>query len=265
MTIIQIIVLAIVQGLTEFLPISSSGHLILAPALLGWSDQGVAFDVAVHFGTLAGVVGYFRRDIGATAYGVFDLVRGRPETADGHLGILVIVATVPVGLVGILAHDWISTELRSPLVIALATAVFGVLLLAADLLGRRVSKVSDLSLGGALFVGSMQALALIPGTSRSGITMTAGLILGLTRREAARFSFMLSVPVIVLAAGLETFKLITQQLPVDWNELVIATGISAIVAYVTVGLFLRFVEALGMAPFVIYRLFLAGVIWYALL
>ena len=264
MTLIQIVVLAIVQGLTEFLPISSSGHLILAPALLGWEDQGIAFDVAVHFGTLAGVVGYFRHDLADMTAAVLKTLSGGDGGADAKLAGLLVVATIPVGLVGLLAHDWIAAMLRSPAIIAAATAFFGVFLWAADAAGSRRRGVESLDAPRALFIGLMQVLALIPGTSRSGITITAGLSLGLTREAAARFSFLLAVPVIVFAAALETVRLAGSGAAVDWTPLVLAAVLAAIVAYLSVRIFLNVVERLGMVPFVIYRLLLAAVIWYVL-
>ncbi len=262
MTLLQIIVLAIVQGLTEFLPISSSGHLILAPALFGWPDQGLAFDVAVHFGTLAGVLGYFYRDLLSITRAFF--TQSPADSQDAKLGYLLIAATIPVGLIGLAFHDWISVALRSPEVIAASTAIFGVVLWLADRLGRKQREVASLTVGNAVFVGLAQAIALIPGTSRSGITMTAGLALGLTRTAAARFSFLMSIPVIVLAAVLETRHLVASDVAVVWSQLLIGAAVSGLVAYLTIRFFLRFVERLGMAPFAWYRIALAGVIWYAL-
>ena len=264
MTPIQIIVLAIVQGLTEFLPISSSGHLILVPSVLGWEDQGVAFDVAVHFGTLAGVVGYFRRDLTAIVTGLLAQFLGRGQNPEARLGWMLVAASIPVALVGFLLHDWIAETVRTPIVIAAATGVFALLLWAADRSGRRDADEMQINLSAALYIGCAQILALIPGTSRSGVTMTAALSLGLGREAAARFSLLLSIPVIVLAAGLETTKLVAGSDPVVWTDLLLAAGVSAVVAYLTIRVFLRFVSAIGMAPFAIYRIVLALVIVYVL-
>lgn len=259
---IHAVILALVQGLTEFLPISSSAHLILVPRFLGWIDQGIAFDVAVHFGTLLAVVWYFRADLNVIATEWIRSVGGGPHTQDSRLGWAVILATIPVGLAGLLFEGLIETHLRSPVVIATATAVFGILLWAADLLGRRVRSEHQLTRRDIVVVGLAQALALIPGTSRSGITMTAAMALGLTRSGAARFSFLLSIPVIVLAAGLKLLELLRSPIETDWSLLLIGLSVSSVSAYLCIGVFLRFLERTGMAPFALYRLVLAGVLFY---
>lgn len=256
MLIEQIIILALIQGLTEFLPISSSAHLILVPMLSGWTDQGLAFDVAVHVGTLTAVVFYFRKQLNAMTRDWLASVYTRTQIGESRLAWAVLMATIPVGLFGLLFHDFIATQLRSPLVIAATTIGFGVLLGWADWKGRRVRDEHTLNAGNVLFVGLAQALALIPGTSRSGITMTAGLMLGLTREAAARFSFLLSIPVIVLSGGLETVKLVQADISPDWQALVVGTLLSAIAAYLCIHLFLKFITHMGMWPFVVYRLLL---------
>ncbi len=265
MTLLQIIVLAIVQGLTEFLPISSSGHLVLAPELFGWPDQGLAFDVAVHFGTLAGVVTYFYRDLLALAQGFFKTRPGQPLTPEGRLAWLLVLATIPVGIVGLAAHDWIEANLRSTVVIAATTAGFGLLLLLADRWGRRITALDQLGVRGALLIGCAQVLALVPGTSRSGITITAALAMGYTRQAAARFSFLMSVPVIVLATGVETLNLIQSGDALQMGNLALGIVVSGVVAYFTIGFFMRFVDRIGMAPFAWYRFALAGLLLYVLL
>ena len=259
MDTIQSIVLAIVQGLTEFLPISSSGHLILVPRFLGWPDQGLAFDVAVHVGTLAAVVAYFRRDLVEIAYAWLASLKGRPS-ADARLGWAVLLGTLPVGLAGLLFGDVIESALRSPMIIAGTTAGFGALLWLADVKGKRVRDEHTITWRDIIIIGGAQALALIPGTSRSGITMTAALALGLTREGAARFSFLLSIPVIVLAGLVQTRKLVTSDVAVDWASLSIGTVVSAVSAYLCIRWFLAFLERVGMAPFAIYRFVLAVVI-----
>ncbi len=262
MTLFQIIVLAIVQGLTEFLPISSSGHLVLAPTVFGWSDQGLAFDVAVHFGTLAAVLGYFYRDVWRIAGGVLATRPGKPLSNDGKLGWLLVLATIPVGLVGLAAHDLIETHLRSVNVIAATTALFGVVLLLADRWGRRTAPLEALTTRSALMIGLSQVLALIPGTSRSGITISAALALGFTRDAAARFSFLMSIPVIVLATGVETLNLVQAGQSLQLTQLAIGAGVAAIVAYLTIGFFLKVVNRMGLAPFAWYRFALAAVLLY---
>jgi undecaprenyl-diphosphatase len=256
MLIEQIIILALIQGLTEFLPISSSAHLILVPLLNDWPDQGLAFDVAVHVGTLTAVVFYFRKELNAMTRDWFASVYTRKQIGESRLAWAVLMATIPVGLCGLLFHDFIATQLRSPLVIATTTIGFGLLLGLADWKGRRVRNEHTLNAGNVLFIGLAQALALIPGTSRSGVTMTAGLALGLTRDAAARFSFLLSIPVIVLSGGLETIKLLQSAIAPDWQALVIGTVLSALAAYLCIHLFLKFITRMGMWPFVVYRLFL---------
>lgn len=256
MLIEQIIILALIQGLTEFLPISSSAHLILAPLLSGWADQGLAFDVAVHVGTLTAVVAYFRKQLSAMSRDWLGSVYTRTHIGESRLAWSVLLGTIPVGLCGLLFHDVIATQLRSPLVIATTTIGFGVLLGWADWQGRRTRNEHTLTAGNVLFVGLAQALALIPGTSRSGITMTAGLMLGLTRDAAARFSFLLSIPVIVLSGGLETVKLVQADVAPDWRALLVGTALSALAAYLCIHLFLTFINRMGMWPFVVYRLLL---------
>lgn len=267
MSIVEIVVLAIVQGLTEFLPISSSGHLILAPAFLGWGDQGLAFDVAVHVGTLVAVVWFFRADIAAMLDGFFSQWKRDVtpvQKSQARLAWFIVLATIPVGIVGIMFRDFIETSLRSPAVIAATTAGFGVLLYLADRFGRSSRDVGDMRVTDALVVGVAQAFALIPGTSRSGVTMTAALAMGLSATAAARFSFLLSIPVIVLAGGLEALKLAKSGLAVDWSTLVIGAVLSAVVAYLTIKYFLKFISRIGMLPFMLYRLALAGLIVYVL-
>jgi undecaprenyl-diphosphatase len=254
------LMLALLQGLTEFLPISSSAHLILVPRLLGWSDQGLAFDVAVHVGTLVAVVAYFRHDIVRLLLAWLDSCIRRRLTSDARLAWFVLLGTLPAALAGLLLHDVIETWLRSPLVIALATIGFGLLLWAADRHGRQERSETGLQFVDVMWIGLAQAVALIPGTSRSGITMTAGLALGLTRSAAARFSFLLSVPVIILAGGYETLQLLEQAEPVAWDTLSLGTVVAAVSAYLCIHFFLRLIELTGMLPFVIYRLLLGCVL-----
>ncbi|APZ42373.1 undecaprenyl-diphosphate phosphatase [Acidihalobacter ferrooxydans] len=260
MLLSHLITLAVLQGLTEFLPVSSSAHLILVPRLLGWPDQGLAFDVAVHLGTLTAVVLYFRTELARMSVEWLASVRGRGTGPEGRLAWYVLLGTIPVGLAGLLLKDWVETALRSPLVIAWATIGFGVLLGLADWQGRRVRSEHSLGVFGVLFIGVAQALALIPGTSRSGATMTAALALGLTREAAARFSFLLSIPVIVLAGALEIKGLIASPDPVHWPTLIGGAVVSAISAFVCIHFFLKWIARLSMWPFVIYRFALGGVL-----
>ncbi|NOQ90347.1 MAG: undecaprenyl-diphosphate phosphatase [Gammaproteobacteria bacterium] len=255
MDILQIIVLALVQGLTEFLPISSSAHLILVPYLTDWPDQGLAFDVAVHVGTLTAVVIYFRKEINKMFFAWFASLKGR-HSEDSRLAWGVLIGTIPVGLAGLLFKDVISEHLRTPLVIAVTTVIFGFLLWYADWSGKRQRDEHSLSWKDIIVIGCAQAVALIPGTSRSGITITAGLLLGLTAPAAARFSFLLSIPVIVLAGGVETLDYLQVASINDMSDLIIGALISAVSAYFCIHYFLILLERVGMTPFVIYRLLL---------
>jgi len=260
MDTLHALMLALLQGLTEFLPISSSAHLILMPRLLGWTDQGLSFDVAVHVGTLIAVVVYFRHEVVRLSLAWLQSCNRRQLTADAQLAWFVLLGTLPAAVAGLLLHDFIENNLRSPLVIAVTTIGFGVLLGVTDWNGRQQRSETGLRLMDAVWIGLAQALALIPGTSRSGITMTAGLALGLTRSAAARFSFLLSIPVIIMAGGYETLKLVQQAEPVAWGELMLGTAVAAISAYLCIHLFLRLIERIGMLPFVIYRLLLGVVL-----
>ncbi len=257
--------LALLQGLTEFLPISSSAHLILLPRIFEWTDQGLAFDVAVHVGTLAAVVLYFREEVLRLSASWLRSCATRRLDSDARLAWLVLLGTVPVVLAGLLLHGVIETTLRSPLVIAAATIFFGVVLGVADRFGVQHRDEGSLRFADVLIIGLMQALALIPGTSRSGITMTAGLMLGLTRTAAARFSFLLSIPVIAMAGVYETGKLVEQSAPVDWQALAAGVVVSGISAWLCIRVFLGLIERVGMWPFVAYRLVLGAVLFWLFL
>ena len=264
MDLLHVIVLALLQGLTEFLPISSSAHLILPSKMVGWPDQGLAFDVATHVGTLAAVMLYFRRDIVSILQGWFATGFSSSPNQDGRLGWYIIVATLPAGVCGILLDDWIEANLRSSLVIAITTLTFGVLLLVADLGGKQAKTLAHLTIWTALLIGLFQALALVPGTSRSGITITAALLLGFQRESAARYSFLLSIPLILAAGSLKTLELIYQAVVPDWQAIVLGTLVSAISAYICIYYFLALINKIGMLPFVLYRLILGGVLlmWF---
>lgn len=257
MDLVQILVLALVQGLTEFLPISSSAHLILSPYLFGFTDQGLAFDVAVHVGSLLAVILYFKQEIRSV---VTDWFRSLPAngvtTVNSRLGWAIILGTLPVVVAGLLLKGLVETDLRSPLVIATATILFGLVLWWADRQGKRTREMDNLTWKDALFIGVAQAIALIPGTSRSGITITAALMLGFDRQSASRFSFLLAIPTILMSATLVTRDLVASQAAVNWSDLLLGVLLSFIAAYTTIHYFLRFIERIGMGPFVIYRLLL---------
>lgn len=259
MNLFQTIILAIIQGLTEFLPISSSAHLILVPLLTGWPDQGLAFDVAVHLGTLLAVLMYFRRELESIISDWIASLIQRQAVGDSTLVWGIAVATVPAALAGLLFKDLIELHLRSALVIAATTTIFGLLLWLADAGKKSDRNEHQLGWSDFLIIGAAQALALIPGTSRSGITITAGLMLGLSTTAAARFSFLLSIPIIMLAGGYNALGLVLSRDPVDWSSLLAGTVVSALSAFLCIHYFLKLLNAVGMLPFVAYRLVL-GVI-----
>ena len=264
MSSVQVIVLAIVQGLTEFLPISSSGHLVLVPSAFGWSDQGMAFDVAVHFGSLAAVLTYFRGDIRMLLGGARQVIAGKLGSFEARLALGLGLGTVPAALAGLLLAAWIGDHLRSPSVIVVTLSGYAVLMLLADRLGSKSRMLSDVRLRDALWIGVAQALALVPGTSRSGVTITAAMALGFERTDAARFSFLLAVPVILLASAYELTVLLRADAAIPWGQLLAGAVISGVVAYLSIRFFMRFVNRVGLLPFAIYRLLLAAVILYVL-
>jgi len=264
LTTLQIIILAIVQGLTEFLPISSSGHLVLVPYLFEWTDQGLAFDVAVHFGSLVAVCIFFRKDIASLLAGSLQIVTGNMKTPESRMALAIALATIPAALAGLLFASWIEQNLRDPSVIVYTLAGYGILMALADRFGRRERSMADVGFKEAFIIGCAQALALVPGTSRSGITITAARILGFERQDAARFSFLLSAPVIFLAAGYKFFELISSGETVAWGQLGLGALVSCVVAYISIEFFMRVVTSIGLAPFAIYRLLLASAILYAL-
>lgn len=268
MPIIHAIVLGLVQGLAEFLPISSSGHLLLVPWLFGWNDFAdasveKAFDVALHLGTLVAVVAYFRRDLVVYVREGLRLVRhrGRPASPEGRLAWLLVLSSVPAAAVGAVGEKFIDEKLGTPGMIAASLVVFGLLLLWAD---RRQGNrtLADYGPADAVKVGLAQVLALNPGTSRSGITMTAGRLLGLDRDSAARASFLMAIPVTAGAVAFKLLKLFKDGVP-DGLGVPMAVGIvtSGISGWVAVWGTLRLVRTRTFTPFVVYRIALALVVW----
>lgn len=263
MSLVEIIILAVIQGITEFLPISSSAHLLLPAELLGWVSQGLAFDVAVHIGSLLAVIIYFRRDIGNMTVAWCRYGFTKQQTAESRLAWWVVVATIPAVIVGFVMKDWIELNARTALVMAFTTIFFGLLLWYADIKAKQIKDVSAIGLKHSVIIGLAQVLALIPGTSRSGVTMTAGLMLGLDRESASRFSFLLSIPVILGAGALSTLDLLGSGEPVDWTALLYGAAFSFVSAYLCIYLFLSWIARIGMLPFVIYRLVLGAVLlWF---
>ena len=255
MSYTQSIVLGLVQGLTEFLPVSSSGHLILVPLIFGWPDQGLAFDAVMHLGTLGALLAYFRSELTG-------LVAG---TLSRRLAAMIVVATIPGGLAGLLFGKWIEANVRSALVIAATTAVWGIVMWIADRRApappRTAEPLERVTWGQGLAVGCAQALALIPGTSRSGITITTGLLSGLDRATAARYAFLLSIPITAAAGGLKMLQLLRAGLPTgEGGPLLVAVLVAFASGWFAVWFLVAYVRTRSLAPFVAYRLILAAVI-----
>ncbi|MEG6550444.1 undecaprenyl-diphosphate phosphatase [Desulfocurvibacter africanus] len=256
MDYLQIIVLATLQGVTEFLPVSSSAHLILVPVLTDWEDQGLAFDIAVHVGTLLAVVTYFHRELQQMAAEWGRSMTTLRLSPSARLAWGLLLATIPVCIAGLVLKEAVESHLRSPLAIAAGLIGFGLLLAWADWRSRGKENEYDLTWAGMAFIGCAQALALFPGTSRSGITITAALMLGLSREGASRFSFLLSIPVILLAGGLQVVQLFQSAEAIDWMALLMGVIIAGISAVLCIHYFLVFIRRAGMQVFVIYRIFL---------
>jgi len=257
---LQIIALALVQGITEFLPISSSAHLILVAKYGSWADQGLTFDVAVHLGTLTAVCLYLRADLARYVTSGLRFVSGGGADQDLQEMLKVGLATLPVVIGGVLLQDDVEGRLRSITVIATTTIVFGLVLAVADRFRGTRETVTWIQ---ALLIGLAQALALIPGTSRSGITITAALFLGLTRQSAARFSFLLSIPTIAGAALLMIVELVAAPEPARWGDLMIGAVLSGLSAYFCISAFIALLERTGLWPYVLYRIALGIALLFA--
>ncbi|MGF1700647.1 undecaprenyl-diphosphate phosphatase [Photobacterium makurazakiensis] len=265
MSYFEAFVLALIQGLTEFLPISSSAHLILPSAILGWDDQGLAFDVAVHVGTLIAVIAYFRKEVVSLLSAWIASIFKKQHSAESKLAWMIALATIPACIFGLFMKDIIEIYLRSAWVIAATTIFFGLLLWWVDVRSAKKDDEYQADWKRSLFIGLAQAAAMIPGTSRSGATMTAALYLGFTREAAARFSFLMSIPIILLAGGYLSLKMVTSGAPIQLDALAIGVAVSFVSAYACIHVFLKLVTRLGMLPFVIYRLLLgAGLIAFLL-
>ncbi len=260
---IQAGLLAFIQGATEYLPISSSAHLIILPHVLSWKDQGLAFDIAVHVGTLAASVWYFRSDLLQIATAWLQSLAGRQSTKQSDLAWFIIIASIPVAISGMLLSDWVQNELRNVDVIAAATVLFALALWISDRFFRGKRSVGDLQWRDALLIGLGQSLAVIPGVSRSGIAITVGLLLGLDRKNASRFAFLLAIPVIAMAGVWQFYQWMQADRQIQWLVFVLAAAVSAAVAYLCIHYFLKFIDNIGMLPFVLYRLAL-GLMLFAL-
>lgn len=268
MNLFHAAVLGALQGFAEVLPISSSAHLILVPWLLKWPESGLTFDVALHLGTFLAISLYFWRDIIEVTFSFFDAVSARRlNTPARRLPFLIIGATIPAAVVGKLFEDRIEAVFRSnPLLIASFLVAFGLILGLADYLGRKRRALDQIKPAGALMIGLFQCLALIPGVSRSGITITAGLMLGFTRESAARFSFLISLPIVAGAALLKTIHLYEHGIPAgEGLPMLVGITFSAVTGYISVALLLRLVQKQSLTPFVWYRIIVGGSLIAAIL
>lgn len=257
MSLARAAVLGVVQGLSEFLPISSSGHLILVPALFNWPDQGLSFDVGLHVGTLVALLLYFWRDwyrmIGTGLVELRDhQFRFREHRSDSQLLWMMALGSVPAAVVGFIGQDWIEENVRQPWVIAITLALFGIVMLAAERYGRRERTIETLTLVDVLLIGAAQAVALIPGVSRSGATMSMGLFKGLTRDSAARFAFLLGTPAFVGAALLKSKDLAAES-STQLGDLAVGFAVSAVVGFAVIHFLMRYLRTRTLMPFVLYR------------
>ncbi len=261
MNLFQSIILGAVQGLTEFLPISSTAHLILIPKLLGWEDPGLTFDVALHLGTLVALLIYFRRDW-------IDLVKSGIQYLQGRskdpLFFYIVAGTIPAGVAGLFLEKLADRELRDIRIIALALILLALVLVVAEFRGRKQKSLSQMSFADAMTVGVAQALAIVPGVSRSGVTITAGLFRGMKRDAAARFSFFLSTPLIAGAAGKKLIDVMKEGLPsADMTPFIAGIVASAIVGYLAIKVLLQYLQGHSTFVFVYYRIALGIVLFLA--
>jgi len=263
MPIIHIIVLALVQGLTEFLPVSSSAHLILASRAFGWQDQGLVFDVATHLGTLLAVFVFFRHELLAMLKACTTLVQDEAGRRRRHMVLYLALASVPALAVGEMAHNLVEHLLRDVRVIAMTTIGFGLILWWADAASGKMRDLPQMNLRSAILIGLAQVLALVPGVSRSGITITAGRFLGYSPEAAARFSFLLAIPVITAAGAYGALRVATGDAPINWAQFGMAVSFAAVAGWLCIAAFLALVQRTGLFPFVCYRLLLGlALAWF---
>lgn len=255
MSLLEAVVLGLVQGLGEFLPISSSAHLVLVPWIFNWNDPGLTFDIALHIGTLFAVIIYFWRDwlklISAGLKGV--------STQDGRLFWYLVIASIPGAVIGFLLEDIAETVFRAPLLIAIMLILMGIFLVWADRRGRKEIDLEGINLKTSFLIGLSQALAIIPGVSRSGITMTTGLLLGMTREDTARFSFLLSTPIILGAGLIKTPQILANPAMINAN-FIIGMLVAAVVGLLSIGFLLRYVQTKDFRPFAWYRFALGALV-----
>ncbi len=265
MTLFHLFLLAVIQGITEFLPVSSSGHLILLPQLAGFDDQGLVIDVAVHVGTLGAVCLYFRNDLAAALRGVPEVLRLQVTTRDGYLALCLLVATIPVMVAGLALKVLGLTEmLRSVALIGWTMIIFGIVLYWADTRAPQTRQAEGWTLKHAVYFGLWQVIALLPGTSRSGIVITGARALGYKREDAARLSMLMSIPTIIASAALMTADVLRVA---DWQAAqdgAIAAVISFFAALAALALMMRLLKSVSFTPYVIYRIGLGVVLlWIA--
>ena len=256
MTTINILALALLQGITELLPISSSAHLILVPAITGWPDQGLMVDAALHLGTFFAILLYFWRDVWGMLTGLGSAVTGQRDNPGARLALQVVIATIPAVVIGVLIKDYVETSLRSVTLIACNAIFFGILLFLADRFGARNRPLGEMTWQHALLIGIAQAFALIPGTSRSGITMTAGMGLKYDRVSAARFSFLISLPVTFGAGLLGAYEIIKIGHYAELQDAAWAAGGAFLSSLLAVAFLMKWLRTASFTPFVVYRLLL---------
>ena len=258
MDLIQIVVLSIVQGITEFLPISSSAHLILISKLFGWQDQGILFDIYLHGGSLFAIIYAFRKEVSKLIQRAFSPYKQ-------NLLLCLIVATLPVALVGFLGGDFIEQNFRSLEFLILTTFLFAIFLFIADRYGKKTNSIESIGLKDSFCVGMFQIFALMPGVSRSAITMIGALILSYSREDAARFSFLLSIPTLSAVLMGSSIEAIQSEETIDWSILILGGLISFSVSLLCINLFISFIQKIGFTPFVLYRIMLSitlvGILW----
>lgn len=264
MTIFQAIVFGAVQGLTEFLPISSTAHLILLPWFMGWPDPGLAFDVALHLGTLVALLIYFRADWIALSSSALGIVRGRTQSPDARMAMMIVAATIPGAAAGALFEHKVEDTLRNPALIGVMLIVMALVLVVAEMVGRRKKGMDDISWTEAMTVGVAQAFAIVPGVSRSGSTITAGLFAGLKRDAAARFSFYLSAPIIAGAVGKKMIDILQSGLGLEQMMPIVAGIVSSgIIGYLAIAFLMRYLQTHNTFLFIFYRIALGIVVLLA--
>ena len=262
--LLQVIALSLIQGFTEFLPISSSAHLLIPHHVFDWRDQGLAFDVAVHLGSLLAVISYFHKDIWKLIVALIQYLRTGHHTENSQFAYYLLIGSLPLLILGLIGRDWIEINLRTLQIIIISTVLFAPLLLAADLFGNKKRKHQELDLYSAIFIGATQILALIPGASRSGVTITAALFLGFNRESASRISFMMAIPAIAGASFVKLFDLATREIPVQWTGIILGIFTSGIAAFTCITLFLKLIDRVGFLPFVLYRLLLGSILFFTI-